>query len=260
MNNTNVVIASPTVENSAALNTRVEETVQMSTYQIKKKLEMERKDSMEGYTNLGEILEGMEERNQQIRKRIQGEMKEHLINKACIILGELDDYIEIGAEGTYYDDNRSAEVLRGDIAESLVDVSWPSFNALDIKHSQEVFAHGSINIFGNTGDRHDMFEEEECVFSPKHICKQFPLTIKEHAHFVEYYSVENTRHEVNLHINDLDLKLKNLSSLTEDIRYAMLAEKAKANNDTTSIDLAAQIADAYVNGTDPSALLLGNKG
>ena len=259
MKDTSIVIASPTVENSAALNTRIEETVQMSSYQIKKKFELERRNSMEEFNNLGTILAEMEEKNQTIRKRIQGEMETHLIGKACLILGEIDDYIEIGAEDTYYDDNRSVEVLREDIAKSIVEVSWPSFTKGDIKHSQQVFARGSINFFGSTDDRYDQFEEENCVFSPKSICKQFALTNEEHAHFVEYYKVEDTRHEVNIRVNELDMKLKNLGSLTEDIRYAMIAEKAKANNDTTSLDLAAQIADAYVNGTDPSTLLLGNK-
>lgn len=256
--NTNVVIASPNQENSAVLNTRIEETVQMSTYQIKKKLEMDIKDSREEYANLGKVRDALGEISSKICNRIYHEMENLLIDKACLLLGEMDDYIEIGAEDTYFDDNREADVDRRDIAKNLVEVSFPSISKSDIEYQGKAFAHGSINLFGNTSDRYDRFEEEECVFSPKKICKQFPLRDEEIEHYRDVFKIVGTRTKINLRINELEKKLKNLGSLTEDIRYAMLAEKAKASQDTTSIDLAAQIADAYVSGTDPSTLLLGN--
>ena len=256
MTNTNVVIASPAAEDQMVLNTRIEETVQMSAYQIKKKLEFDRKSSKEEYDNLAKVLAKLRETSQVIRKRLQQEMRIYLEDKAWGILEEMEDYIDIGAEGTYYDDNRSETVDQTDIAKNIVEVDLPSCRATDLKFTKQVFVHGSINLFGNTSDSINRFEGEDCVFSPKKVCKQFPLTTEECAHFAEYYKTQDTQLSIDHHINELDTKLKNLASLTEDIRYAMLAEKAKANNDTTSLDLASRIADAYVNGIEPSTLLL----
>ena len=47
-----VVIASPTIENQQALGSQIEETVTMSTYQIKKAFQQQRADLMTEYERL----------------------------------------------------------------------------------------------------------------------------------------------------------------------------------------------------------------
>jgi hypothetical protein len=254
--NKSVIIASPNQENQAELNTRIEETVQMSTYQIKRQLSDLRKVTLAEYKELGEASNALQKKTHQIHSRVHLIMENSMVDKACILLGEMNDFIDIGDSGTYFDDNRDEPVDRATIARALIGVSVIHAGYIDVLKTKAIRVCGQINLFGGTHDNIDRLDTEEVVFTPRSTAKEIPLTKKELEHFEKVQMTSKSEIRCNKEINDIDLKLKNMDSLTEDIRYGMLAKKAEAQGDTSSMDMATEIANAFIAGVEPSTLLL----
>ena len=253
---TQVVITSPTVENNQALGSRIEETVQMSTYQIKKGLETKRAEAMALYNSLTATERKLGYITQRLSDRLIDKMQDYLEGEALVILNALHNYIQIGEEDTYFSSNRTQEVPFEEIAKAIVEVDKDIHYYGFDKDAHEIYVHGGINIYGSTQDSANYFSEGECVFAPEKICQSFRIEDDERQHLQTVAEVKEKQELANKEVNDIDLKLKDMTRLTEDIRYAMLAEKNKANGDTAVIDIATQISEAYINGTDPSIALL----
>jgi len=252
-----VIIASPTAENNQALGSRIEETVQMSTYQIKKGLEAKRAALMIEYEEFKVLERTFDITTNKISNRLITKMQNYLEEKALPILNLMDEFITIGEDGTFFDDNRTDDIALVELTKAIVNVDkniryWNQLSYND----KEVYMHGSINFFGSTEEAYHRFHEEYCVFTPMRTCHSFALEPDEIEHLALVKDNSDSRERTNHEVNEIDLKLKNMESLTEDIRYAMLSEKNSASGDTAVMDIATKISEAFINGTDPSTLLL----
>jgi len=255
-----VVIASPTIENQQALGSQIEETVTMSTYQIKKAFQQQRADLMTEYERLKGVSITLDVELSVISTRLRDKMQNHLIATAVPILESMRHLIAIGEEGTYFHDNRETEVSLEEVARSLIEVDDPlSSNRYYRQESDTIYVHGRINFFGNTNCDPQRWDDEQCVFAPDGTCKEFELTPEELAHINLVFDTQKGQRDANKQVNDLDLKLKNMGDLTEDIRFAMINEKNKLAGDNSTSQVASKIAEAFINGTDPSTFLLNKE-
>jgi hypothetical protein len=257
----NGIIANTVGDRNTQMSTQITETVKLSTYKIKKRLQAERVLAVKGYesTNAA-IREDLMPLLQDFDTRVCNVVKEEALLKALTIFNALSDYVEIGSEDTYFDDNRNDDVCHSAIAESLVsNVSCRLQSDTRILQTEEVRVTYNLNFWGSIcGNISNLGDESEVIFEPKTIAVSVKLDDWEIGTLNNLKKREAEALKYNLEINDIDKKLKNMSSITEDIEFAMISAKANAEGNPQTVDVADRIAEAILNGVEPSTLLLEN--
>lgn len=255
MNDKTPVVLSPEQRNTQ-INTQVDETVKMSTYKIKKQLEMQRVKDKVSYDNLKKHLsEDLHPLRTEIENRCIAAAKEIALTKAVGVLNVIYDYIDVGDDETYFDDNRGDSVDHAVIAEVMVSEMCCYIRELTDFHAAEVSYH--LNVWGSiSDDAYNLDRIENVIFTPKTLRANIPLQDEEIGTLNNIRQLEGELREFNLSINEIDKKLKELPKIAEDIEYALLKAKAEAEGATTAIDLSDKITAAYLQDGTAGGLLL----
>jgi hypothetical protein len=257
----NGIIADTVGDRNTQMSTQIAETVKLSTYKIKKRLEAERVLAVEGHKNTNAaIKEDLKPLLRDIDIRVCSAVKEEALLKALTIFNTLSDYVDVGSEHTYFDDNRDDDISHSAIAESLVtNVSCRIHSDKRVLQTEEVVVTYSLNFWGSIcGHINHLGDESEVIFEPKTIAVSVKLHDWEIGTLNNLKAREAESMQYNLEINDIDKKLKNMSSITEDIEFAMISAKATAEGNRDTVDVSDRIAEAILNGVEPSTLLLEN--
>jgi hypothetical protein len=258
----NEITANTVDDRNTQMSTQITETVKLSTYKIKKRLEAERVLAVEGHKNTNAaISEDLEPLLRDIDTRVCSVVKEEALLKALTIFNTLSDYVDVGSENTYFDDNRNDDICHSAIAESLVsDVSCRIRSDKRVLQTEEVRVTYTLNFWGSIcGHINNLGDESEVIFEPKTLVVLVKLDDWEIGTLSNLKAREAEAMQYNLEINDIDKKLKNMSSITEDIEFAMISAKANAEGNQQTVDVADRIAEAILDGVEPSTLLLGNQ-
>ena len=262
---TDMLVIGKTQENSQALNTRIDETVQMSTYQIKTQLKQKREELVVEYKEIQQAQDDAQAAVRQIKTRLSAKMRTFLEEKALDLLIALDPFIDVGMDSTYFASNSNKAIEMSEMAKALVVLPSNHLqicsSGLEIEKAitqKKVPVSGYICIHGYCEENYANVEESECVFGAKAITQTFALTKDEIMFLKTSKMIGKSRDRCNKEINDVDLKLKNVEGLTEDIRYALLTKKAESEGDTATLDLATNIANVYINGNGSGLPKIGN--
>lgn len=248
-----VVIHSPVAESSAEMTAQINDTVKMTSYQVKRKLEAEKEQELEIYNNLrNHIKEDLYPHIEETSNRIEREAREILIPQIVEKLRDIDHWFEVGETDTYFDDNRSTEVSFEMIAESIFEIQRVEFSE---EHVEVHFTIGIVGVQGYANYRSSV-DAEDTTFTPATQIKQFQLTDEEIGHRANLKAREAEASQANDHYNKLCKQLSNLGNLSEDIEYALLKEKHSASKTTDLVD---QLTEALTSqgSISPDFLLKG---
>jgi hypothetical protein len=248
-------------DRNTQMSTQISETVKLSTYKIKKSLEAERVLTLNSYKNTKmAIREDLEPLERDIKTRVCSVVKEKALLDALNIFNALSDYVEIGSEDTYFDDNRNDDICHSVIAESLVnDVSCNVRLDKRVIETGQVRVTYALNFWGSMCNHiENLGDECEVIFQPKTLSVYVKLDDYEIGTLTNLNAREEEVLRYNLEINNIDKKLENMVNIAEDIEFAMITAKAKAEGNTQAANIADQIADAILNDVEPSTLFLTN--
>ena len=248
-------------DRNTQMSTQISETVKMSTYKIKKQLEAQRAEDMTFYALTEKaISEDILPLIEEISDRVRGVVKEQALLAATSVLNTIATYIEVGAEDTYFHDNRTERVANCDIIEAMISCVDSNVSAnSDVMKAEAVSASYRLNIWGSLAtEMYRLDAECDVLFTPKTIKVEVKLLDEEIGTLSNYLARHEELKAFNASINEIDKKLKDMGNIAEDIEFAMLQAKAKAEGNTHATEVADKITDAILNGVNPSTLFLTN--
>jgi hypothetical protein len=258
-----ITVISPSTlgEANTAFSMQIDETVKMSTYKIKKSLEAALAVAQKGADNLDKaIRQDLDPLVDAIRKRATAQTEELALTSATKVLIAIWDFIRVGDDGTYFDDNRGTGIELEDISKAMVTVGHCSITSLDyiIKY-EEVSVPYSLGLYGSRAEGiYQLDDAAEILYTPKSSVHTMKLENHEVGTINNYRSRKAERMAYRKEISQIGSKLENLPKIAEDIEFALLQAKAESSGNTQSVQLSDDITKAFLSGVDPSVALLAS--